>query len=750
MASEYDWQAEPSQGGTTTFDLKRMIWGRKWLLVICTAVGVGIGYYQFTKQPEVFSSSGQVLLKRAHMPITVEGMKEATLHDPIDEHLERIRKGAIVDNAVKMLLESKEPIGTIEALGSPQQISAVISGRLRAVRPNARTNFISVTYTSPFQAECKPVLEAVLKSYEEYLSEDQRASSENLVSKVEEAQQVLDKDLKDKRDAYRNFRTTTSLLLNGEQSQNLHQQRVLEIEAERRQLLIRETEIQAELGAIESAQKRGTSRDVLMLVADQLNARSSKGPAGGTAATAQTMLTSQIVPLMVKEALLMEKLGQGHPEVRSIRKEIEVMERLLTPEGAEPGSAPTDILSLYVQALQEELRIVTEKEVKLTGLYVQEQAAARRMGDEEHKNREMLDDIQRTQALYDLLLSKMEQLNLVKSNDSYTLESITPPSGGYKSGPFPNSFVTMGGLGGMMAALFLSFLMELSDRSFRNANEINSVLGVPVIGHIPQIDGERGSKVVIREDIDRNLAVFQRPRSNVAESYRGVRTSLMFGLKDKSHTVIQVTSPDPGDGKSTLSSNLAASLAGVGKKVLLMDVDLRKPRQQKIFNYNLEDGGVSSVLSGTHTLEEARHETPIANLHVLTAGPRIDNPGEAIMAPEFRQLLSEAKEKYDFVIVDTPPVLPVTDAATIAPMVEGVVLVFRISKHSKPHSTEAVQALEMVSGNLLGVVVNGVGSHSGYQYGNSQYGYRYGKGYGRYESNDAEEPRRSRPEKQAS
>ncbi|MCA9030605.1 MAG: hypothetical protein KDA66_07345, partial [Planctomycetaceae bacterium] len=573
MAVDNEWQTDSSPDGGSTFDLKRMLWGRKWLLIICAFVGMGGGYYQFTKQPEVYSSSGQVLLKLSQQAIPVEGMAEVRLKDPIDEHLELIRKGKILEGAVQRLMAREEKVSTIEALGNEARMAAVISGRLRATRPNPKTNFITISYTSPIQAECQPVLEAVFASYEEYLSADQRESSDNMVARVQEAKEVLDGDLKRKRDEYRLFRQETSLLLNGEQTQNLHQDRVIGIERERAQLQLRVTEIQGELDAIESAKQRKTSREVLMIVADQMSARGAGAGANGVASATQTTITSQLLPLMVKEALLSKKLGAGHPDVQAVRIEIAVVKDALrsgidgTDGGpdSEPSEPPKDFLDVYTEALNEELRIVVQKSVKLNALYMAEREASKSLEEEVHRNRELLDDIQRTQDLYDQILKKLEQINLVKTNDNYSVESISPPSPGYKTGPDQNRFLSMGGFGGLMVGVFLSFLLEMSDRGFRSANEINRFLGASVIGHIPQIDAERGSRVVKDRNVDKNLAVFQRPRSNVAEAYRGVRTSLLFGIEDKSHTMIQVTSPDPGDGKSTLSSNLAAALAGSGK-----------------------------------------------------------------------------------------------------------------------------------------------------------------------------------------
>jgi capsular exopolysaccharide synthesis family protein len=748
MRPEADWNSDLTPAEGTQFDLKRIVLGRKWLLILCVALGVAGGHYQLSKQPEVYSSTGQILLKRTHQAISVEGLTTVAVKDPLEEHLELIRKGRIVEGAARRLLDSENPVASLVAYGEAPALAAAISRRLSVVRPNPKTDFVNITYTSGNQAECQPVVNAVIEAYEEYLTEDQQRSSSTMVSRVEEAQRVLDGDLRRKREEYRQFRARTSLVLNGNQGKNLHHERALGIEAERRLLLLRETEIKAELQAIESAKRRGTSLDVLRLLADQLSTKNaSRTGSSAVASAGQSGLLGQLTPLYVEEALLKDKFGPNHPDVKAISKRIEVMKGLLSPTGESTASSPSDFLDLYVKALEEELRVVVEKGTRLTALYLQEQAAARSLGEEETLNAEMLDDIQRTQQLYDQIVQKLEQVNLVKSNDNYALERITPPGPGRISPPNPQQYYAMGGLAGLFAGMFLSFLLELSDRGFRSPAEINQFLNLPVIGHIPQISSERGSKIVKDKSLDPNLAVFQRPKSRVAEAFRGVRTALMFGLKDKTHSVIQVTSPDPSDGKSTLASNLAASLAASGKRVILIDCDLRKPKQHKLFSFDLSLG-VTAVIAGQQTIEEATRETPVENLWVMTAGPRTDHPGELLLKPEFDQLLQTLKQKYDFVIVDTPPILPVTDSAVIGPKVDGVVVVFRVSKYSKPHATQAVQQLEMVDARVLGIVVNGVAESAGYSYGGGGYGYqyRYGGNYGRYEYRERENPREPRLE----
>jgi capsular exopolysaccharide synthesis family protein len=207
-----------------------------------------------------------------------------------------------------------------------------------------------------------------------------------------------------------------------------------------------------------------------------------------------------------------------------------------------------------------------------------------------------------------------------------------------------------------------------------------------------------------------------------AEAYRSIRTALYFSTRGDGHKVIQITSPEPGDGKSTLTANLAVVIAQSGKSVLLIDADFRRPRIHKLFG--LEGiAGMSSVINGEVELADAVQSTSIKNLSILACGPRPDNPSELLTLPRFKELLDVFREKYDFVLIDTPPLMAVSDPSIVAARVDGVILTIRIKKKGRHNAQRATEALESIGANVLGIVVNGVGGRGGYGYG---YGARYG------------------------
>lgn len=210
------------------------------------------------------------------------------------------------------------------------------------------------------------------------------------------------------------------------------------------------------------------------------------------------------------------------------------------------------------------------------------------------------------------------------------------------------------------------------------------------------------------------LIVENDPKSPIAETYRAIRTNLQFAGAGQDLKYICFTSSVPGEGKSTTISNMALTLAQDGKKVLLVDCDLRKPVQHK--NFGVINQGVPFA--------QVVHPEVFPNLDLLTSGPVPPNPSELIGSEKMEQLLDQAGKAYDYVLIDLPPVLAVTDAALLGNLADGVVLVVRSGMVAPEEVQEAKKRLQAGKANILGVVLNGVPQqHKGYGYGYYYYDY---------------------------
>lgn len=218
----------------------------------------------------------------------------------------------------------------------------------------------------------------------------------------------------------------------------------------------------------------------------------------------------------------------------------------------------------------------------------------------------------------------------------------------------------------------------------------------------------------------------------VREAYHTIRTNLMFSVAKKECKVIIVSSSIAGEGKTTTSANVAFSIAKSNQKVLLIDLDLRKPQIYRLLK-KPNVPGVTNYLSGFNTMEEVLHKNACPNLDLICAGTISPNPGEMVASEGMLRLLEEMKQKYDFIIIDTPPINVVSDALSLIPHADGLVLVARPNYTAKKEVQRAVEQVKFIGGKILGIVANGVQEKkSGYgRYGRyGRYGYEHRYGYG--------------------
>ena len=207
----------------------------------------------------------------------------------------------------------------------------------------------------------------------------------------------------------------------------------------------------------------------------------------------------------------------------------------------------------------------------------------------------------------------------------------------------------------------------------------------------------------------------ENPTSLLAEAYRGLRTSLEYSSVDKELKSLVITSSNPGEGKSTVSSNLAFILSQGGKKVIVVDADLRKPTIHKKFRVDNREG-LTEILIGKKNINEVSKKIE-ENIHVITAGKKTPNPAEMVSSKAMEELIEILKRKYDYVIIDTPPVRTISDGVILSAKADGVVLVVRAGKTKSADIVKGYKELEKVKANIVGSVLNAVDNkRNGYYY----------------------------------
>jgi capsular exopolysaccharide synthesis family protein len=334
----------------------------------------------------------------------------------------------------------------------------------------------------------------------------------------------------------------------------------------------------------------------------------------------------------------------------------------------------------------------------------------------------MDNELKRLETFSDMLANRIKEINISEDTGLVNANVIEVAVPG-KSPVRPEKVKTMstGTALSFLLGVGFALLLDFMDQRIRSGAEVGALLQTTVLGVIPHISAKEATDV-------RGRKVMLDPTSNVAEAYRTLRTAMHFG--GRKIKKILVTSPAPGDGKSTSISNLAIAMAQSGRKVLLIDADCRRPTQHKIFELS-DEKGLASVLLGEDALDGAVQWTKIPNLDLLPCGPVPSNPSEILDSQAFLDLMGELEGRYDHILIDAPPLIPVTDARILAALCDVTLLVLRAEKTTRRLAQYAKESLDSVGAKLAGVIVNDVTRRSQgygyyYGYGYDGYGYKYG------------------------
>jgi capsular exopolysaccharide synthesis family protein len=269
---------------------------------------------------------------------------------------------------------------------------------------------------------------------------------------------------------------------------------------------------------------------------------------------------------------------------------------------------------------------------------------------------------------------------------------------------------------GLIGGVGLALLFEYLDDTFKQASDVERALGVPVMGLIPESKELVGKANVVQ-------LLTEDTRSSLAEAYRSVRTALQFSTAHGAPKILGITSTNMGEGKSTSSLCTAIQFAQAGQRVLLIDADLRNPSLHRVLGAD-NTHGLSNYLTGNMEPAEVTLNTTVKNLFAITTGPLPPNPAELLAGDNMQALLALAKDRFDMIIIDSPPILGLADALVIANLVEEMLLVIEAGKTRRTAAQDALKRLVAVRAKPLGCLLTKMTSQS------QGYGYEYYYGYG--------------------
>jgi polysaccharide biosynthesis transport protein len=420
-------------------------------------------------------------------------------------------------------------------------------------------------------------------------------------------------------------------------------------------------------------------------------------------------LKSQYVALTGEYYSLSNKYGKEHPKMVRLSAAMKGINEKIAQE-----------VKKTLQSVETEYRMALAEEESIRAAMEEKKREALYLNEKQIGYNSLKRDTDTSRSLYESLLKRVKEAGLTEGLEATNIVVVDPARvPDYPVKPRKARNVLLSIIIGLALGVGMAFFFEYLDNTINTPDELERYFKVPFLGVARKFKIDAPGEEII---------VHSNPKSNVAEGFRTIRTNLLFSSPDVEKKHILITSSLPLDGKSLQSANIAVSFAQMGKKVLLIDADMRKARIHEIFNLD-RSPGLSEYLAGN---ESRPQMTDIPGLEVLTAGRTSPNPSELLGSKRMKELLESGRAggDFDMVIIDSPPVLSVADAAILSAVTDGVVLVVKAGSTPRPAIQRAIQQLSDVKARLIGCVLNAMDfEKESYYY---SYYYRYKKYYDHY------------------
>ncbi len=422
---------------------------------------------------------------------------------------------------------------------------------------------------------------------------------------------------------------------------------------------------------------------------------------------------------VASEAKFQESIDKAKAEMERLQTEIVAVKAEVNKLGIRPvdpyGRTPTPSPEILRQLDEKELLLsqLQTNYDQFSSIYSNLVVLGSSTGNADGNSQQMQSTLAIYQQIRSNLLSSYENIRLTRQTSATNIISIEPatvPKSPIRPQPLANT--GMGAVIGLLLAGAVVFLIEYLDDTIKSGEQVSEALGLPIIGYIAEI--EHGQEKAYVSD---------NPRSPVAEAFRTLRTNLEFAGVDQPLKTVLVVSVHPGEGKSTIAANLSITLAQGGKRVLLIDADLRRPHVHHFFDL-ANRAGLSDLFRASNSLPDVTHSWKDSSLKVVTSGSIPPNPADLLASKKMESILELAKQSADVVVVDAPPFL-VADASILASRVDGILLVIRPGKTPLDAALSTLEQINRSGGRIVGVVMNRIPRNRPYYYG----GYRHYTAY---------------------
>lgn len=699
-------------------DYWRILKKRKAIVILMVCL-VGLSSYGFAKLKEpipLYQASASVKIERAtdlanlflgaiwregdnivtqafiikSFPVLVRTAKEARLLPPL-----------VSDDEVR---NSQAYLAAIERLKDMMQ-----------AEQEKGTNIVNISVTSSDGREAALIANAAAKAYRNYNIQEKNRQTFETKAFIETQLEQISRRLQDAEEALRLFKEDFYLVDLGTQSNHIIN-RLADIETSYEKVRREKEALKAHFAFLQHAVESFKSgRDIVL-----------SAPSDPRLQT----LSGKLSDLILKKKALLFDFTEKHPSVLEVSDQI----RNLLEEIKRGLDANVKTLEIRETDLYQELLRLRRENLSIPEKALQLERLQR--------------EVTLQQNLYSQLKAKHQEVLIQESGKIEEVIIVRPALVPTKPTNIPSKvmIIVTGIFMGLVIGIVFTFVAETLDTSIGTIEDVENLLGVPVLGLIPVLGAdERDLKYVTKNGIERGVSRFlitdYAPKSLVSEAFRSLRANLQFAGKEKKGKTFLVTSSFVQEGKTFNVVNIALSMAQAGEKVLLVETDLRKPVLHQTFglsrdpgmtdyvlgNYHWEEvvNTISDVILGEFEIEDILKIRGLDNLHIITAGTSPLSAPEILRSVRFREFLKDARDKYDYLFFDAPPIMPVADAAEIASVLDGVILVYKVGRIARGVLKRAKMTLDAVNARIIGVVLNNVRPEVGPDYFKYQTQYYY-------------------------
>ncbi len=710
--------------------------GRFWTILACVVVLFTVAaVYAFRATP-ISEASARLLIERS-LPVVgpFQEVRERRDKEYFSTQVNLITSKAVLDRA----LEDERFAGLFEEdeardVSSPglwrsvvREVRAVLDEdsfrprqpweRLRAVvavRPLKDTNLVDLKVRGPNPELGALIANTVARAYVSYSVAMRQESAGQAFDMLQRQMREQEKAVVEAEDdllSYREQATIPELGSPGEESPVTSRRRALNDEYTRVQL--RRIELSVAAQAIRQEQESGQDLNSMLGVA---LVRSD---------SAVQELYSRLMQVELDAQVALRSYGGKHPEVLMLDDQrVHLVARL------------QDAIARVAQSIQAEHVMLLAREGELTSALARESDLALDQARTSHVYGRLERDAARQGRVFDVIVDRMKEVDLTKDagvTNVSLVEAAAAPQSPIK--PNKKRALILGALLGLLMGLGLAYGLEYLDDTVKTPDDVEKRLSMPWLGYVPRMRPARGRDGFV--GLAQHTLIH--PSSSHTEAFRSIRTNVYFSRPRGEMKSLMVTSAAPQDGKSIFASNLAVTVAQDGKRVLLVDADLRRPTLHKAFELDRGPGLTNMLVEGKR-LEDLVQSPPdggngkLENLHILCAGSKAPNPAELLGGEAMDRFVRETREQYDMVIYDACPAMFVADAAGLASGCDGVLIVLKAAKSRRDAAERARRQLEALNGKIIGVVLNDVRPRILRYYGSYGYYYydyqRYYKDYG--------------------